>query len=57
MEPKLEYLTRFLASDKMTDLFPDATQRQQMAAQTFADKWEDALVRVTKLDGTQFFID
>lgn len=57
MEPKLEYLTRFLASDKMTDLFPDVAQRQQMAAQTFATKWEDALVRVTKLDGTQFFID
>lgn len=41
----------------MIDLFPDSNQRRQMAEQAFAEKWEDALVRVIKLDGTQFFID
>ena len=57
MEPKQEYTQRFLGSAKMADLFPDTLQRREMAEQAFAEKWEDALVRVTKLDGTMFFID
>ena len=57
MEPRSDYIVRFGSSTKMADLFPDATQRKEMAEQAFAEKWEEALVRVTKLDGTQFFID
>lgn len=57
MEPKQEYYNRFDTSARMVDLFPDVGQRREMAEQAFAEKWEDALVRVTKLDGTMFFID
>lgn len=57
MEPKSAYDERFFNSPRMIDLFPDTTQRREMADQAFAEKWEDALVRVTKLDGTMFFID
>lgn len=41
----------------MRELFPHLQQRVEMANMTFNTKWEDALVRVTKLDGTQFYID
>ena len=57
MEPKSDFINRYVGSVKMTDLFPDSVQRREMAEQVFADIWEDAQVRVTKLDGTQFFID
>jgi len=57
MEPRSFYIDRFASSAKMSDLFPDSTQRREMAEQVFADIWEDAQVRVTKLDGTMFFID
>ena len=57
MEPRATYIERFSSSPKMADIFPDATQRREMAEQVFADIWEDAQVRVTKLDGTMFFID
>ena len=57
MEPQKSYVERFAASAKMIDLFPDTSQRREMAHQLFAEKWEEALVRVTKVDGTQFFIN
>lgn len=57
LEPKQEYYSRFANSERMRDLFPDLGQRHEMAETLFAEKWEEALVRVTKLDGTQFFID
>ncbi len=57
MEPRDSYYARFETSPKMVDWFPDVKQRREVAEETFAAKWEEALVRVTKLDGTQFFID
>lgn len=57
MEPRNDFVARYLANPRMTDLFPDSVQRREMAEQVFADIWEDAQVRVTKLDGTMFFID
>ena len=57
MEDRKVFVSRFSGHREMQELFPDAAQRVQLANQAFAEKWEDAMVRVTKLDGTQFFID
>ena len=57
MEDRAIYISRFAAHTEMSDLFPDQVQRRQMASEIFAQRWEDALVRVTYLDGVQVFID
>ena len=41
----------------MVAMFGDLNQRRQIAADIFRDRWQDALVTVTRLDGVQFFIN
>lgn len=57
MENRRDYIARFINDGSMVNLFPDLHQRRSLAVQTFAEKWEAALVTVTKLNGDQFFID
>lgn len=57
MEHLRIYVARFAKSRDMTDLFPDKAHRRQMATRVFESRWADAQVRVTKSDGTRFFID
>ena len=51
------FLNRFTAHPEMIALFSDSTQRAQVAADVFAERWQEAQVTVTRLDGIQFFID
>lgn len=57
MEDREHYLDRFAAHKGMTSLFNDESQRREVAATVFAERWESAQVTVRKLDGTMFFID
>lgn len=57
MEDRTVFQKRFVAHAAMRELFPDAAQRIEMANSAFKSKWDEASVTVTKLDGTQFFID
>lgn len=57
MEDRRSFVSRFANHGEMRELFPHLQQRIEMGNQVFNTKWEDAQVRVTKLDGTQFFID
>lgn len=57
MEEYSDYIDRFVSHPEMIELFPSKAHRIQMADFEFAEKWKDAQVTVTKLDGTRFFID
>lgn len=57
MEPKAAYITRINSNSDMRELFPNPIERVKLALEAFQLKWEEALVTVTKADGTQFFID
>jgi hypothetical protein len=57
MEDRAVYIARFAANAQMSELFNDANQRRQIAADLFNERWLDAQATVTRLDGTQFFID
>lgn len=57
MEPKLSFLLRVNHNADMRELFPNPVERMKLAQQAFQLKWNEALVTVTKTDGTQFFID
>lgn len=57
MEDRQVYITRFSANPQMVAMFGDLNQRRQIAADIFRDRWQDALVTVTRLDGVQFFIN
>lgn len=56
-ETKVEYVDRFARHTDMAQLFPKLSQRFSMARQVFAARWKEALVTVSRVDGTQFFID
>lgn len=57
MEPKSEYILRVNRNPDMRELFPNPIERIKLALEAFQLKWDEALVTVTKADGTQFFID
>lgn len=57
MEDRRTFIQRFDSHREMRELFPSVGERVSLANAAFDAKWEEALVRVTKLDGTQFFID
>lgn len=57
MEDKTVYLARFHANRDMRDLYSDSKQRAEAAQEAFAAKWNEALVTVRRVDGSEFFID
>jgi len=57
MEEKTVYFTRFFTHPKMMFLFLDPEARRIAARQTWEVAWENALVTVRKLDGSEFFIE
>lgn len=57
METKADYFKRFTNSKPMIELFPTVGQRFGMARQVFNTQWKEALVTVTRADGTMFFIE
>jgi len=57
METHLEFSLRFGHSKAMIGLFPDIRQRTEIREQIWRARWVEATVTVTRLDGTQFFID
>lgn len=57
MEDREHYLSRFMSHKGMTSLFGDEAQRREVALQVFSERWENASVTVTKLNGEMYFID
>lgn len=57
MEDRTVYFARFDSHTEMNELFSDSKQRRQIAYDIFNECWQDAAVRVTREDGSIFFID
>lgn len=57
MEDRERFVARFAAHQGMSNLFSDDIQCREVAGEVFQERWNDALVTVTKLNGERFFID
>jgi hypothetical protein len=57
LEDKNAYLARFNKHPDMVEIIPTEEQRRAIALKVFRTRWLEACATVTRLDGTEFFID
>jgi hypothetical protein len=57
MEELNKYLHRFDMDREMMNLIPDSNHRFITAKTIFEQRWKEAQVTVTRLDGARYFID